>query len=90
MTHPTGWETFQAAAELHVAVRNPLGSEGTTPNSSLLGMIEKHSFQPHNILEAYVAFLHHSLELPNISDKSGGDGETAHSQCANTHFIKMF
>ena len=44
MTHPGGWENFQAAAGLHVAVRNSWG------------ITEKHSLQTHKIPEAYVAF----------------------------------
>lgn len=55
MTHPTSWETLQTAG-LNVAVRNPSGSKGTAPNHSLLSVIEKYDFQPHNILDANVAF----------------------------------
>lgn len=44
MTHPAGWDVFQAAAGLHVAVRNSWG------------ITEKHSLQTHKITEAYVAF----------------------------------
>lgn len=58
MTHPAGWETFQAAAGLHVAVRN---SWGIPPNTAS---------KPTKHLRPMLLLLH-SLEFLNVSDKSG-------------------
>lgn len=48
----------------------------TTPYS----VIEKHNSLSHDTFGASVVLLH-SLEFPNVSDKSAGDGEIASIPC---------